>query len=390
MKVFLLSIYDVSKSGGLSTYVQNLANAYQKDGDHSVIITPNNPWGIIYSIAIFIAKALYVLNKRYGLNLYYYILGRIIFLEFIKQYDPNYPSLLHFQDVLSLHYVSSFLKKPIPKILTLHGDLTNMNLSDKIISYESTWYTYSYFLEKSGYLLADKIVAVDERLRKHALWFGVPAENVFNFPNFTDTSKFFRVSEVEKKDLRLRYHIPLDKKIIFCPRRLVEKNGVIYAVDTISQLGNEYILIITGEWGEKDTVMERMEKLRIKNRVILTGDVPNSKIREYYCLSDMVIIPSISSCWVIEATSISAIEGMACGVPVIASNIGWLAELIQDGSNSFLAEEKNADMFASKIENYFDLPENEREKVITNAMNSVEINFSSESYIRKLKKLINL
>jgi hypothetical protein len=45
--------------------------------------------------------------------------------------------------------------------------------------------------------------------------------------------------------LRKKYEISENKKVIFCPRRLVEKNGVIYTVDIIEKLTKDFLLIIT-------------------------------------------------------------------------------------------------------------------------------------------------
>lgn len=66
-------------------------------------------------------------------------------------------------------------------------------------------------------------------------------------------------------------------------------------------------------------------------------------------VSDVVLIPSVASEAVIEATSISALEAMACGVPVIASNIGGLAELISNGLTGVLVPQANPLAIAQAI-----------------------------------------
>jgi glycosyltransferase involved in cell wall biosynthesis len=72
-----------------------------------------------------------------------------------------------------------------------------------------------------------------------------------------------------------------------------------------------------------------------------------------------------------EATSISALEAMASGVPVIASNIGGLKEIIKNGKTGFLVREMDPKELAKKIEevlnsNVEDITQNARREIIKN------------------------
>jgi glycosyltransferase involved in cell wall biosynthesis len=68
-----------------------------------------------------------------------------------------------------------------------------------------------------------------------------------------------------------------------------------------------------------------------------------------YEASDIVLIPSVHSHGVEEATSISALEAMSCRSPVIASAIGGLKEILIDGEDGLLVEEKNKEALAQAI-----------------------------------------
>lgn len=385
-KIFVITIYDINKSWGLSTYVKNINNLYLSNWIKSEIITPYSTNSILNSFIILFSKIIYLLNNNLWINLYYFVLSKIIYKQISKINLDDV--IFHFQDVVSLYYLSRYLSFTNFKILTLHWDLTNMNLSDKIVKTYSKWYNYSLFIEKSWYELANKIIAVDERLKNHAISFWINSDKIKNFPNFTDISKFSYININEKNKLRNSYWIDINKKIIFCPRRLVEKNWVIYTIDIINKLSEDFQLIITWEWQEKNKVLEKINNLWVSNKIILTWDISNDKIKDYYCLSDMVIVPSINSNWVIEATSISAIESMSCWIPVIASNIGWLTELIKDEFNWYLCEEKNIDEFVEKINLYFSLDNQAKRFIIDNSIESVKNNFSSESYFKKINEFI--
>lgn len=385
-KIFVITIYDINKSWGLSTYVKNINNLYLSNWIKSEIITPYSTNSILNSFIILFSKIIYLLNNNLWINLYYFILSKIIYKQISKINLDDV--IFHFQDVVSLYYLSRHLSATNLKILTLHWDLTNMNLSDKIVKTYSKWYNHSLFIEKSWYELANKIIAVDERLKNHAISFWINSDKIKNFPNFTDISKFSYININEKNKLRNSYWIDINKKIIFCPRRLVEKNWVIYTIDIINKLSEDFQLIITWEWQEKNKVLEKINNLWVSNKIILTWDISNDKIKDYYCLSDMVIVPSINSNWVIEATSISAIESMSCWIPVIASNIWWLTELIKNWFNWYLCEEKNIDEFVEKINLYFSLDNYAKQFIIDNSIESVKNNFSSESYFKKINEFI--
>lgn len=77
--------------------------------------------------------------------------------------------------------------------------------------------------------------------------------------------------------------------------------------------------------------VERAEILRLMNE----------------CLG--IIIPSVPFCGVVEATSIAALEGMSVGKPVFASNIGGLAELIEEGLTGFLFPAGDAEALAALL-----------------------------------------
>lgn len=77
--------------------------------------------------------------------------------------------------------------------------------------------------------------------------------------------------------------------------------------------------------------------------------MPHETVERYYKIADVVLIPSITSHGIQEATSLSMLEGMACGKIVICSSIGGMKEVIQDGVTGYLVCEQNPEEIASKI-----------------------------------------
>ena len=96
-------------------------------------------------------------------------------------------------------------------------------------------------------------------------------------------------------------------------------------------------------------IKEIVAREGMENSVTLLGAVAHSVVRDYYDLSDVALVPSVHSAGVEEATSISALEAMGSGSPLIACAVGGLKEIVNSGVDGLLVEEKNVDELAEAI-----------------------------------------
>ena len=115
--------------------------------------------------------------------------------------------------------------------------------------------------------------------------------------------------------------------LIVCPRRLVEKNGVEFLVRAVPLLRNRVgvKVYLAGDGPLRSRLEGLVRDLGIGDRVVFMGSVANSLMPGVFASADMVIIPSL-----IEATSIAALEAMACERVVGASRVGGLPEIIDE------------------------------------------------------------
>jgi glycosyltransferase involved in cell wall biosynthesis len=168
------------------------------------------------------------------------------------------------------------------------------------------------------------IVSVSEEIRDACQT--LTKEKVHYFPNGVDTEKF---SPHKSDMIKENYGIPKGSTILITTRRLDRKNNVIElakAFDVVSDKEEKLYLVIVGD-GEQRAEIQKLGN----KKIIITGFVKNDEIPNYLNSADIFVIPSLY-----EATSISCLEAMSCGLPVIGTNVGGLPELIK--SNGILCE----------------------------------------------------
>jgi glycosyltransferase involved in cell wall biosynthesis len=278
--------------------------------------------------------------------------------------------IIHAHDVLSMLAVTKESQK---KVLTLHGYLARENV--EFIKNEKgrdEVYPFLLEIEKKGMKNVDHIITVDQRLKDYVLSeFGYSPAKVTVLYNAVDTDTFRPVSKEEQDVLKEKAGFSREDFVVLVPRRLVEKNGVIYAARAMKQLAGENIkLVIAGDGPERQKILaEAAADPRIK----LVGAVPHDEVASYYMLADSVLIPSATTHGIQEATSLAMLEGMSCGKVVICSAIGGMREIIQHMKNGVLVKEKETEEIAKTISVLIDdpllmseIPRNAREYVRQN------------------------
>jgi glycosyltransferase involved in cell wall biosynthesis len=264
-----------------------------------------------------------------------------------KRASENNFDIIHAHDVLSLLAVGGM---PQRKVLTLHGYFARENI-EFIRSAEDrkTIYPLLFDLEKDAMKYADYVITVDERLKEYVVSkFNTPVEKITVMHNAIDTNRFSPVSEEEQQRLKVNLRFNPDNFVILVPRRLVEKNGVIFAVKAMEHVQSKSVkMLIVGDGPERQVIAKEAEK---NDKTRLAGLVSHDKIDPYYKMADIILIPSITSHGVQEASSLAMLEGMACGKVVICSNIGGMREIVKDMENGVLVEEGKPVAIARAVE----------------------------------------
>ncbi len=164
---------------------------------------------------------------------------------------------------------------------------------------------------------ADYLLATSEEIRDVALKL-YPHPRAEVMINGVDTDRFAPKSGNGKPEGQ-------GPRRIIVPRRLFPKNGVEYFIRAMPLISREVDVTarIVGDGPEHDRLKALAATLGVAERVDFLGARPNAEMPQLLRESELAVIPSL-----MEATSISALEAMACALPVVASAVGGLPEII--------------------------------------------------------------
>jgi glycosyltransferase involved in cell wall biosynthesis len=93
-------------------------------------------------------------------------------------------------------------------------------------------------------------------------------------------------------------------------------------------------LTIAGNGDEREELVQLSSELGLEGKVVFAGDVPDQLLAQYYRDSDLLVLPSLESRR--EAFGMVLLEAMACGIPVIASDIPGPDEVVSNDENGLL------------------------------------------------------
>ncbi|HHP4843399.1 TPA: glycosyltransferase family 4 protein [Acinetobacter baumannii] len=142
------------------------------------------------------------------------------------------------------------------------------------------------------------------------------------------------------------------EKYIIISRHLYKKCGVHVGIEAFSKakINKDIKLVIVGMGDEYENLLNLTKKLGVENRVVFKGRLIYEESVKYTANALISLIPSIPLGDYVEATSLSMLEGMALGVPVIASNIGGLKQVLENSDAGILVEPNDSEALAKKIE----------------------------------------
>jgi glycosyltransferase involved in cell wall biosynthesis len=239
----------------------------------------------------------------------------------------------------------------VPIVLTAHGPWHREVASGYGVPLDHPVIRWIRSIEQSAYLDADAVVSVDRAHAEYVREFG-RTDRTWVIPNAVDTRRFRPLLPGDPFPPETEAWIG-GRPIVFCARVLVPKNGVNVAIDAarlLRERGVEYVLLIAGYGPLRKELQSQVLAAGLENNVRFLGPVLTSQMPGWCARASVAIVPSVPSKGVEEATSISAIEGQACGLPVVASDLGGLREVITHDVNGLLTPPGDARALADAVQ----------------------------------------
>lgn len=163
-----------------------------------------------------------------------------------------------------------------------------------------------------------------------------------------------RFSPGDQASARRKLGLPQDAALLLCVGRIQPLKGLRLAIEALAQLEPavdrhvELLLLggASGPSGEREVahLKAAAEAAGIDDRVSFLGPVPHEATVDHYRAADAVLVCSYS-----ESFGLSALEAQACGIPVVATDVGGLSHVVRDGRSGFLIAERDPSVLAGHI-----------------------------------------
>ncbi len=312
MRIGINALYLLpGKVGGSETYIRNLVRWLARSSDNTYVVFINKESTGIFDDAgrnVEIIPCPILASNRPL---------RILW----EQVALPFQVFHHKIDILFSAGMTAPFVCPVPSVLAIF-DLQH------VIQPQNFPRGYLLFLKTIIYLSAksaDGIITISGKVRDDILkFYRVSSGKITVTYLAADHNAFFPREIKEIEAIRAKYALP-ERFILYAAASLPHKNHarLFEALRILKEQGERIKLVLIGARDKGyDAIAETIEKMDLKTDVIFTGWLPFEDIPPIYCASDTFVFPSLN-----EGFGIPVIEAMACGVPVVCSNIEPLPEV---------------------------------------------------------------
>ena len=354
MRILLVNHFPLQGSGS-GVYVANIVKSLERKGHKTCIISPENT-RVFSDIKntklhpVFFKHEEKIENQQefnfpcFDPHPRSSLLFRDMTEEQIKKYAEVFrqaikeeieafkPDIIHGQHIWILSSVASEFN--IPLVITSHG-------SD-IMGYN--WWENFHKYAHNAINKCKTVIAISKHNGEVIKdIFKENSQKVVTMLNGYDEKRFYKKRYNKNKILKKLGINKKYKKIVCFSGRLAENKGVDVLLNAATIYENEDTLtLIAGAGEEIKKLKELQEKLQLKNIVFL-GHKNADELRKIYNIADVCTVPSRQ-----EAFGLVALEALACGTPVVASNQGGIPDFVTE-EVGILIEKENVEQLADAI-----------------------------------------
>jgi glycosyltransferase involved in cell wall biosynthesis len=268
----------------------------------------------------------YFLPPKVGMNVAPYTLARAALPTIRKLISEGYDF-----DLIDAHYyypdgvAASFIAKALNKPFVVTARGTDLNL---IPEYENPRKLILETAER-----ASASIGVCKALMDRLAELGAEPAKLHTLRNGVDLERF---KPVDRKLARQQLGLPADQRIFLSVGHLVERKGNHIAIEAMVKL-SECLLLIAGSGPELGRLQQLASQLGVDDRVRFLGQIANDQLSTWYSVADALILCSSREGW-----ANVLLESMACGTPVVATNIWGTPEVVSNPIAGRLMTERTA------------------------------------------------
>ncbi len=197
-----------------------------------------------------------------------------------------------------------------------------------------------YTLKKADMISCDAEFVKDEIVRLS----GYPPEKIIVFPQGIDQNKFNE--DVDGSTIRKTLGWD-NKKILIMARSFKPVYGIEYFLEAMVKVVKhvpDVRVLLCGDGPLKDKFIDFVKKNSLEEYIYFTGSIANDELPKYYKAANVYVSSSLS-----DGTSLALLESMACGLPVVVTDVPAILEWVKDEENGFIVPRNNSHVLADKL-----------------------------------------
>ncbi|UTM47553.1 glycosyltransferase family 4 protein [Glutamicibacter mysorens] len=250
------------------------------------------------------------------------------------------PSVLHtttdFSNALAVKSVAE--ATGTPWVYEVRGQLADTWLSTRPNSSKDSE-RYRLFVEREAFVAqhADHVFTLGDAMKRNLVDAGVDEHKISILPN--GIGEKFVEEPVPRVQAREQLMLDPEAFYVGTVSSLVSYEGLSTVVRAVAELANQHEslrLLVVGDGIDRENLVSLAQELGITGRCIFPGRIPREQAHLYHAALDAFVVPRIDSAVTRSVTPLKPVEALASNVPVLASNLPALRELIADGENGHL------------------------------------------------------
>ena len=196
---------------------------------------------------------------------------------------------------------------------------------------------------------ASRIVSVSESLKRVAVGLGIEPSKIRVIPNGVDATRF---APVDRASARAACGLPDDRTILLAVGGVYEGKGhhlVVEALASLVRRRPDLLYVMVGREQPGDRYRSELERAiaarGLSRHVLFAGSRLHAELPAWYAAADLFCLGTRSEGW-----ANVLLESLACGVPVVTTDVGGNAEIVRDGQHGILVPHGQPDALARAID----------------------------------------